>query len=220
MFKTETHLHTLEISNCAHIRAIDMVKKYYSAGYKTLIISDHLTKRYTDSLGDIPWNDKMTVFYSGYYKAKEEAKKYGMNVLPGAEVCFNGVDGDYLAFGLTKEIAEILPDLCEMSIEEFYEKTRKYGILLVQAHPYRDGVSKPTDSVVDGVEIYNSNPRHDDHNDMAEKFAKENGLLVTSGSDAHRDEDVACSGIETEVEIKTNNEFIEIIKSGKYKIIR
>ena len=35
MFKTETHLHTSEISPCGKISAKEMVKRYHEAGYKT-----------------------------------------------------------------------------------------------------------------------------------------------------------------------------------------
>ena len=39
--------------------------------YKTVFVSDHLMQDWCDSLGDIPWADKMTIFLSGYYKAKK-----------------------------------------------------------------------------------------------------------------------------------------------------
>ena len=39
------------------------------------------------------------------------------------------------------------------------------------------------------------------------------------GSDTHRNEDIALSGIETENEIKSAEDFIEAVKSGKVKII-
>ena len=34
MYKTETHLHTAETSDCGHIKAKDMVELYHEADYK------------------------------------------------------------------------------------------------------------------------------------------------------------------------------------------
>ena len=45
-------------------------------------------------------------------------------------------------------------------------------------------------------------------------------LPVTAGSDAHREEDIAITGIESEYEIKTAEDFIKLIKSGEAKIIK
>ena len=45
-------------------------------------------------------------------------------------------------------------------------------------------------------------------------------MFVSAGSDAHRDEDVALTGLESDYEIKTAEDFIRLIKSGKAKIIK
>ena len=42
---------------------------------------------------------------------------------------------------------------------------------------------------------------------------------MTSGSDAHRKEDIALSGIETEKEIKNCKDLIEAIKNRKINLI-
>ena len=73
---------------------------------------------------------------------------------------------------------------------------------------------------IDAVEVYNSNPRHEDHSDLSEKFAREYNMPVSSGSDAHREEDIACGGIITETEIKTVEDFITAVKERKVKIYK
>ena len=88
MYKTEPHLHTAEISSCANIRASEMVRLHYEAGYNTIFITDHLSWSFCDSLGDIPWQEKTAIFLSGYYKAKVAAEKYDITVLMAAEVTF------------------------------------------------------------------------------------------------------------------------------------
>ena len=43
---------------------------------------------------------------------------------------------------------------------------------------------------------------------------------MIGGSDAHRDEDVAGSGIETELEIKSAEDFISLVKLGKATVMK
>ncbi len=223
MYKTETHLHVAEVSPCSKFKAPEMVKMYHDEGYKTIFIADHFEKRYFDALGDIPWEDKITIFLSGYYKAKAVAKEYDMNVLMAAEFTIlseDGIHNHYLAYGITREFLNKYPDIQNKSIEEFSKIAKENNIFVVQAHPYRDDYCFPTADFVDGIEIYNSNPRHNDFNDKAEALAKEKGLYMTAGSDAHRLEDIGNAGVLSENEIKTAEDFIELIKSGKAEIYK
>ncbi|MBR3965726.1 MAG: PHP domain-containing protein [Clostridia bacterium] len=220
MFKTETHMHTREVSACSHKGAIDMIKLYKEAGYSTVFVSDHFQSNFLDVLGDIPWNEKMAIFLSGYYKAKHEGEKLGVNVLPAAEICFTDSNNHYLAYGITKEFLDAYPNLHKMSAGEFLPIARAAGIFIVHAHPYRDGSRSATPELVDAIEIYNSNPRHEDYSEFSKVLAEKYDLPVTAGSDAHRDEDVACSGIETEEEIKTASDFIRLVKERKINIVR
>ncbi len=220
MYKTETHLHVSEVSPCGKLKAAEMVKLYHEAGYTTVFISDHFNQAYFDALGDIPWQDKITIFLSGYYKAKEAAKNYGMNVLMSAEIAFVGNPNHYLIYGATKDFLDSCTDLCKMSAEEFYEKAKANDVLVVQAHPYRDGKCFPTPQCVDGMEIFNSNPRHENFSDKCAKCAAENGLYKSAGSDAYRVEDVGNAGVLSEYEIKSAEDFISLIKNGKFEIYK
>lgn len=220
MFKTETHLHTAEVSPCSHLRAKEMVKKYKEAGYRTIFVTDHFQCNTIDSYGDIPWADKMAIFLAGYYIAKCEGDKIGLNVLMGAEICFKGIPNHYLVYGITRGFLNKYPELHTYGIEKFSKIAREEGVFIVQAHPHRDGVCYPTPEYVDGIEVYNSNPRHEDNSEMSEKVVMERNMALIGGSDAHRNEDVAGGGIETDVEIKTAEDFINLVKLGKVKVIR
>jgi predicted metal-dependent phosphoesterase TrpH len=197
-----------------------MIRQYKEAGYSTVFVSDHFQSNSLDVLGDIPWNEKITIFLSGYYKAKYEGDQLGVTVLPAAEFCFADAKNHYLACGITKEFLCAHPELHKMKGAEFLALARAEGIFIVHAHPYRDGSQSATPELVDAIEIYNSNPRHEDHSELSEALAEKYGLPVSAGSDAHRDEDIAGSGIETEEEIKTVSDFIRLVKEKKVKIIR
>ena len=197
-----------------------MIRQYKEAGYSTVFVSDHFQSNSLDVLGDIPWNEKITIFLSGYYKAKYEGDRLGVTVLPAAEFCFADAKNHYLAYGITKEFLCAHPELHKMKGEEFLALARAEGIFIVHAHPYRDGSQSATPELVDAIEIYNSNPRHEDHSELSEALAEKYGLPVSAGSDAHRDEDIAGSGIETEEEIKPVSDFIRLVKEKKVRIIR
>lgn len=220
MFKTETHLHTSEVSRCGKLSSTQMIKQYNEAGYKTVIVTDHFQSNVLDTLGDISWEDKVTIFLSGYYRAKNAAEKFDMHVLLGAEFCFAGQPNHYLAYGITKEFLCKYPDLHRMSIEEFYPIAKAAGIYMIQAHPYRDDNCHPTPEYADAVEVYNGNPRHNDYNDRAEAYALENNFPITSGSDAHQQPDVATGGIITEQPITTIEEYIAAVEERKVQLIK
>lgn len=107
-----------------------------------------------------------------------------------------------------------------MSISEFYGYARKNGVTVIQAHPYSDGATTPTDvAYIDAIEAYNANPRHENYTEKAFAFARENGLPITAGSDSHRYEDIARSGIFSSCEIKSAEDYIRLVMSGAFEII-
>ncbi len=220
MFKTETHLHTAEVSRCGKKRAHEMIRAYKEAGYSTVFVSDHFQKNTLDTLGNIPWEEKISIFLSGYYHAKYEGDLLGVAVLPAMEICFVDAPNHYLVYGITKEILSAYPELHTLGIERFAEIAREKDLLVVQAHPHRDGVCYPTPQFVEGMEVYNSNPRHEDESARSEAVAREHGLFMIGGSDAHREEDIALSGVLTEEKIESAAQFIRLARAGECKVIR
>lgn len=220
MFKTETHLHTAETSPCSRIGAAEMVRRYKDAGYSTIFVTDHFQLSTIGSYEDATWEEKTKRFLEGYYVAKREGDRIGVNVLLGAEFNFIEAPNDYLAYGISKEFFDKYPDLHTYGIEKFSKVAHENGVFIIQAHPYRDGYGYPTPDYIDAVEVCNTNPRHEDYNEKISAFAKENHLPFSGGSDAHRDADIGRGGIETETEIKTVEEFIDLIKTGNVNVIR
>ena len=80
MYMIETHLHTSEVSGCGQVRAADMIKRYKAASYDTVFVTDHFQSSSLDPMGDISWEDKITIFFSGYYRAKAMGDKLGVTV--------------------------------------------------------------------------------------------------------------------------------------------
>lgn len=222
MYKIEPHMHVSETSKCAKLTAAEMIDRYVAAGYSTVIVTDHYTKNNFDRFEGEDWQEKAERFLLGYRNAKKAAEGKNITVLFGIEISFNSPleRNDYLVYGITEEFFIRNRELYDLSHTDFHTFAADNGMIVIQAHPYRDNFCIPTPGFVDGIEIYNSNPRHDDCNDKAELLAKEKGLYMTAGSDAHRDNDAAISGLYSETPIETMDDFIALIKSGKAKVIR
>ncbi|MBQ8509037.1 MAG: PHP domain-containing protein [Clostridia bacterium] len=220
MYKIETHLHVSEVSPCAKLSADEMIRLYAGAGYNAVFVSDHCSKKYFEQLGDMSWTEKTKRFFSGYDAAKAAGERYGIMVLPAAELAFEKSSNHYLVYGIKKEFMDSHPDFLDHGIEGFYPLARSCGMLVMQAHPYRDGACFPTPDFIDGVEVYNTNPRHEDHSSRTERLAQEHRMLISAGSDAHRIEDVGLSGVISEQPVTSADDFIALIRSGSVQIIR
>ncbi len=218
MYKTEPHLHVKEVSPCAKLTADEMIKLYREAGFDTVFVSDHLKSVYQDKLGDIPTEEKTKIFLSGYEAAKKAGEKYGVTVLPSAELQLDNSKNHYLLYGFDESFLN-REDLFSLSVAELHEYAKANGVLLIQAHPYRDGNNVPMPHDVDGFEAHNSNPRHENFSEKIFALAKEYGLIATAGSDSHRVEDVGGTGVLTEHKIESAEDYIRVLKEGNFSIL-
>ena len=73
---------------------------------------------------------------------------------------------------------------------------------------------------MDGLEAVNANPRHENSDDKVFELAKQYGLPVTAGSDAHRDEDVGLAAMISDDPITSAEQYLDLLKRGKLHIMR
>lgn len=221
MYKIETHLHTNHVSKCGHLTAAEIVKGYAEAGYSALIVTDHYNRTTFDFLGIDPAapGDKLTPFLDGYRRVREEAEKVGIRVFRGAELRFDECDNDYLFYGWLDDILAEPDAVFRMGIAGFAPMARAAGGLIIQAHPYRRSCTPAIARYLDGVEVLNRNPRHDSHNDRAEAYAQEYGLIRSSGSDCHRTEDIALGGIVTDYLPSDILSMTRLIRSRRFELL-
>ena len=217
MYKTETHLHTAQGSRCGKLTAADMVARYKAAGYTTVFITDHFQKTHVDERGET-WNERIQSFLSGYRAAKAAGDEIGLTVLLGAEFGFVKHPNHYLVYGFDEQfLIEEGERALAMDPADFLPEAKERGFLVVQAHPFRDGKCVPKPEWVDGFEVHNTNPRHENFDDQCEAVAAEHGLLCIGGSDAHRPEDVAGTGVVSDTPIASVTDFIAAVRSGAAK---
>lgn len=202
MYKYETHLHTDETSPCGRVKAADAVRIYHAAGYTGIIVTDHYYSGFFEIHPLISWDKKISLYLDGYQKAFAEGQRLGLDVHLGMEIRFDENGNDYLVYGFDTEFLRRHKNLYRLSLKEFRELTANKGIVVVQAHPFRVNMTPAPPALLDGVEIYNGNPRHDSSNHLSEQYARENGLKMLSGSDFHQPQDAARGGVVVSSRIK------------------
>lgn len=218
-YRFETHAHTSDVSRCGHVPAEEMVRLYEKAGYSGMVITDHINPVTFRDL-DLPtWDDQAEHFLRGYRSARAAASP-DFTVLLGAEFHFHENSNDYLVYGLTEELIFSLGgDILDWGIERLSRFCREKGLLLIQAHPFRNSMVVNDPRLLDGIEIMNGHPRHDSRNFVARSWAEHYGLLYTSGSDAHMTGDVGRGGLLTDAPIRSLRELIAEIRRGPELII-
>lgn len=220
-FYFDTHVHTRETSCCGKIRGLEVARAYQKAGYHGVVITDHYCRDYFRRFHRISWEEKIERFLSGYRAAKEEGVRVGLIVLLGIELRFDGSNNDYLVYGIDEEFLKKYPELYSLGLKEFrglvkrLETEGKGKVLIYQAHPFRLGLSPADPLLLDGVEVFNGNPRQQSRNELAYKYAKERGLKMISGSDFHRSDDLGRGGIMIPKNAETMEEFIQLLEEEK-----
>lgn len=215
VLKYDTHVHTSEVSYCAKVSAKETVKMYKDAGYHGIVITDHYCDSYFIGLGGLSWNEKIDCYLEGYNIASNAGKKLGLKVILGMEIRFLENANDYLVYGIDEKFLRNNKELYKLSLKEFRGLTKGENILIFQAHPFRPKMITAPVELLDGIEVYNGNPRHNSNNDLAYEYALKNRLRMLSGSDFHRGEGLATGGIIVSESIGDSHEFSDIISNNK-----
>ena len=201
--KLDTHVHTSQVSSCGKVPAEEMVRLYSEAGYDGIVITDHLIAGRNI---EMPTRERVDWYLSGYRAAKAEGEKRGLRVLLGVEARMATGNEDFLVYGVTESDIPYIMGLLDSGIDE----EAFYGVLhplnrfvVIQAHPFRDGLRQAPLTALDGIEVYNGHPGHDSRNDQALARAKTgpDSFIWTSGSDAHQTHHVARGGMLTDEDI-------------------
>ena len=220
-FKLEPHMHTAEISSCGRIPAAELATRCHLLGYDSIVITDHLNQEYVSRFShEDDWDTIMDHFLSGYKTAKKHGSEIGLNVLLGAEIQFMVNDNEYLLYGLDEEFLRSNPFLHLLDPWEFFNKYEK-EILIIQAHPFRGGNEIVFHECIHGVEVFNSNPRHNNYDHKALQLCNSNPhLFRLYGADIHCDEDFGRSWMLFDEPISDFQTFISSVKQNTYSASR
>ena len=180
-FRTEIHAHTSPVSSCGHVTADETVKAYLEMGANGLTITNHLNPNWMSGSS----SERAEEYVSDYLIAKKAAEGTSLNVIFGVEIRFPENDNDYLVYGVSTDEVEEMIALLPFGISEFYKKFKKPLNLILQAHPFRNGMVHAPLDVIDGIEVFNLHPHHNSRIGLAAKYAADNDLIISGGSDFH-----------------------------------
>ena len=223
-FKYQMHCHTSPCSHCGRINPYDLIRGLHEAGYAGCVLTNHF---YNGNCGidrELPWKKFISFYEKDYLECCKAAEKYGLNILFGIEEHV-GSGKEILCYGLTPEMLYSHPELKEKSPEIWYKTLSALGVIIIQAHPFRQRSYMPDfgplpEQFVDGIEVFNFGNLPEE-NELAEKYAAtRNNFILTSGADAHLSHVLSHGGIITDKRIITSEELASILRNGEYSLIK
>ena len=215
-FLTELHAHTSGVSPCAKHTPEEVVDLYRANGYTTLVLTNHYTEKNLKSAGN-SWKEQAEFYLSDYIRMRDYAKE-SLHILLGMELRFCDSANDYLVFGLDEALIRNHPNLYEMDLKTFYALAKKNGLLVVQAHPFRNGMKVSNPDYLDGYEVYNGHPTHDSRNDIALEWCRKYHKIPTSGTDFHYSWAGAVGGIVTKEPILCMEHLVDVLRQRTYSL--
>ena len=146
-------------------------------------------------------------------EAVERAPEFGLVGIPGMEISSKA--GHVLGIG----IEEAVPP--GLAFEETLARIRELGGLAIVPHPYQESrhgvmarISRDQLATADAIEVYNSRLLTGRANRQAERFAREHGLPMTAGSDAHISEMVGQAVTHVGTDVRSVDAILEAIADG------
>ncbi|MBQ9211230.1 MAG: PHP domain-containing protein [Clostridia bacterium] len=211
----ETHMHTCLSSACGVSTGKEHVRFYKERGYAGIIITDHFFGGNTAVPRNLPWEERIDLFFRGYEDAWEEGQKVGLDVFFGLEQNF--IHDEFLVYGLTKDYMKAHPEMERWTRRQQLEEVHRAGGAVIQAHPFRlrDYVDKIRvgELFADGIEGANAgNTPLDDARALA--YGRAKGLLMTAGSDNHHSPTEKLFGVELENKLNDIYDYVRLIRQG------
>lgn len=223
-YKYQLHTHTAPCSDCGKMTPKELIQSLYESGYQGCVITNHFIGGNTGIDRSLPWDEFVRKYEEDYLECCKYAEEYDLDIIFGIEEVVVAAL-EILCYGVTPDMLYAHPELRTAGPEMWYQLMHSYDVLCIQAHPYREREYIPKARVlpldcIDGIEVYNA-CNTEKNNLEAEEFAKAHpGMVLVSGADAHRINEVGWGGIETTKRIRNGRELVAILKSGEYKLIK
>ena len=124
---------------------------YKENGYDSVVITNHFTTQLKGETID----EKINWYLEDYYECVETRKLVDLNVILGAEITFTENKNDYLIFGICPEDLTPIYKMLPYGIDRFYREFKNEKNIIIQAHPFRDGMERANPESLDGIEVFN-----------------------------------------------------------------
>ena len=180
-FRVDLHTHSCPASGCSEIPAAELVSRYAALGADGVVITNHVMP------GDkaIPQKEWAQKYLQDYRDACAAGEKLGVRVYLGLEMRFPACSNDYLVYGVDEDFTESAWDYLDKDLHTFYRDCHAPDRVIVQGHPFRDGMILADPADLDGIEVFNLHPQHNSRVSMAARHHAKVGGILTGGTDFH-----------------------------------
>lgn len=144
-----------------------------------------------------------------------------MTVALGMEIRFVNDEftvNDYLVYGIDDDDVYRAAEFLDGTYYEFYEGFKNDRNVIVQAHPFRPGITLVDTAYLDGIEVFNLHPHQPSVVGFGARLTSEHKeLIATGGTDYHfRGHEGLCLTA-TKKKINDSFDFANALKSGDYE---
>ena len=225
MYKYQIHIHTSPCSQCGGLTPETLCQALSENGFQGGVITNHFYHGNSgiDRSDNTTWEQFVSAYEKDYLACKKEAEKYDLDIIFGIEESV--VPGlEILCYGVTPKILYDNPQLIKGEMDEWIRVMRANGVVVVQAHPFREADYIPNPgplpvSLLDGLEVYNRGNSDDFMNQKALELANANPhLLKTSSGDAHWPDHIPFGGILTHRRINAEQDLASILRRREYEL--
>ncbi len=222
-YKYQMHAHSWPCSRCAKQTVEELVAALHAGGYRGCVLTNHFLHGNSGIDKALPWEEFVLAYEREYLRGKAAAEPLGIDLLFGLE---EGMGGglEVLCYGITPRMLYDHPELANRDLALWRQVLAPLGVLLIQAHPFREkpyipqpGLLDP--ALLDGIEVFNywNTPQSDA---LALRAAEAHPQwLRLSGADSHAAGSLCLGGIECTQPILDEGALAELLKSGQYILL-
>ena len=222
-FKYEMHLHSADCSACGISMPEEYLEIAVQKGYSGMVFTNHFYGGNTSIDRHIPWQEFMSYYAESYYRTKQLAKAYDLDVLFGVEEGY-GDGKEVLIYGISPELFVNTPEFRKMTIVQISEFVRSNGGFIAHAHPFRvrdyirNAHIEPDHTLFDAVEVYNR-LNNSQENLNAEKYAKKYNMRMISGGDVHSINGFGKTSLAFTERATDEKKLCKMLFEGTYRIL-
>lgn len=224
IYKYQLHTHTSPCSLCGAMSPTELCGALAENGYAGTVLTNHFYHGNSGIDRTLSWQDFVAAYERDYIACKKAAEQYDLDILFGVEESvLPGLE--ILCYGLTPAVLYRNPELHHGRLDVWSRVMRENGVLVIQAHPYREASYIPEPGPlpverIDGVEVYNRGNSRPDMNEKAVALADAHPWMIrTSSADTHNVGTVAVGGITTTHRIRNEAELAATLHARDYELI-
>ncbi len=208
----DTHTHSKGASYCSQISVRDLIDFKISLGYDGMILTNHIQRWYYK---DRPFESAAENLLEEFADGKKYADERGFRLFLGVEVSIDSPRySDILIHGNVAKLFRDRPETCALTQKELFEYCNDECMLMIQAHPIRQGMDFLDPAFLHGVEI-NCQPNDLAKRKEVEKFAADNDLLLFCGTDTHNVDMTTRGGLIVPDDLYDSQDFVRYVRETK-----